>query len=229
MLRSLENLSESLSHNPRPSSRPTSCSVWCSLHWLSVLIIKWCAAMYTQGPHLTLTSNSKWVGEPVYLRPGFAEVGCHCLKAKSSNSLLVVGHLLLSFEHSSLSWRPACRALAFQRLCRSYREQSSEEFEKDEIILRLLWRTTFIFVIHSIFWRRFYTHTCYTTNAKLTREKCLGSKVLRNILFLYFFQILIIISISASISLNSGNYERCKHQGWKITSPSVWARVPFTV
>ena len=47
--------------------------------------------------------------------------------------------------------------------------------------------------------------------------------------FCSFFKILIIIAISASISLNSGNYERCKHQGWKITSPSVWARVPFTV
>ena len=47
--------------------------------------------------------------------------------------------------------------------------------------------------------------------------------------FNYFCKIVIIISISASISLNGGNYERCKHQGWKMTSPSVWARVPFTV
>ena len=76
-----------------------------------------------------------------------------------------------------------------------------------------------------------YTHTCYTTNAKLTREKCLWSKVLWNICFCNFFfcKIVIIISISASISLNGGNYERCKHQGWKMTSPSVWAGVPFTV
>ena len=40
VLPSLEDLSESLSHNPRPSKRPTSCSVCCSLHWLPVLIIK---------------------------------------------------------------------------------------------------------------------------------------------------------------------------------------------
>ena len=76
-------------------------------------------------PHLPTSAMTLWQ-EPVYLKPGFAEVGYHCLEAKSSNSLPAVGHLLLSSGHLSLSWRPACRALASQRLCRSHREQSSE-------------------------------------------------------------------------------------------------------
>ena len=101
--------------------------VYCigSLYWSSSNVQQWTISDQARFPN-PIASKSKWVGDPVYLRPGFAEVGYHCLEAKSSNSLLVAGHLLLSFEHSSLSWQPACRALASQRLCRSHREQSSE-------------------------------------------------------------------------------------------------------